>query len=531
MLTYLQLVTAFTVVFLTTIATFVERFALWKARNDTKYSPFEQYKAKTSLTSAIKMVVPSRIFHWTSLALIATWTWYYFSSQAVSKEYSFQLSAPHHNSRVFFQSTEAPSVFADLSTLTDADVSAANSLYDIKFESHLIQASDMYGGAVIPLMSQMTDSGFVAPEKEDGWWSVPTSSWTAKKASTSVVFSSAAGLPVYWANGDQAGPMWIGSYSMNASYIFANCSDAVERPVADFPEGVIETVMTSFNISSELTNGFARFDVWNRVSNSSIHSSCLLETHYVEMQANCDAKACAVYKIRPTHGKAFPSPSTPFIDTDFADEFFDELLLSDGIPDTQVLVDGQAYFECGMLYTSGYWTALDGSKNIGPSLSKRITQMINTYMSAAQPQDSILELTPEFMLGLINGTIHNTTWPTGPAHGAMYSPGYHLAMPWVIFDLITCTILLLLAIASFWMRLRTQTPEVFRYRSSISMGKPDNHLPAGANAAAERIRGLRGFKLKGAGAGRNGNSEPVGAAVTDDASIPVPPKTWSAVAQ
>jgi hypothetical protein len=481
-------------VFLTTLATFVERYSLWKAQNETKFNTFEQYQANPSLANKLKMIIPLRALHWTSFALVFAWGWYYLCAQAITREYTFELSAPHHHSRIFFQSTEAASIYQDTTTLTESAIASANAQFDSKFDSNTIQASDLYGGAIIPLMNQTADSGFSEPD-EGGWRTIPTSYWAMKSAAASVVFSSSTGLPVYWANEDQAGPPWVGTYNINASYIFANCSDIAEEDVTSFPSEVLPTIMTSYNISSDLENGFAMMDVWNRVSNSSAVSQCYLSTHYVELQSSCDNKACAVQRMRPTPGKAFPSPSTPFTTTEFAAEFFDELMLSDGIPAAQTLIDGVAEFKSGLTYSGGSWTALDGGTNLGESLSKSITQLINTYMAATQPQDSILDLDPDFMVGLINGTIHNTTWPTGPAFGAMYKPGYSLAMPWALVDLITCTILLLAAIASFWLRLRTESPDVFRYRSSISVGKTEIVSPQGAHGPG-RARALRGSKVK-----------------------------------
>jgi hypothetical protein len=500
----------FTVIFMTTIATLVKRFALWKAQKGAKVTDLEQYQASTSLPSTLKMIFLLRAFHWMSILLVFTWSWYYLGSQAVSREYTFKVSPSYHDSRVFFQTTEAPSSFQSSTGLISSDIATINSIYNVNYGNLRVGASDLYGAAVIPMINQTSDSGFGAFEK-GGWRAIPTSSSASSKAGTALVFSSYAGVPTYWASEQSAGPGWIGTYRMNASYLFANCSDPVIHAISEFPAGVLPTLPTSFNISNETTNGFNTFDVWNRISNSSIHSSCLLETHYVELQSSCDAKACAFQKIRPTKGKAFPSPSTPFSNLTVAQRFFSELMLSDGIPSNQSTTGPNIFFSSGLTYSSEKWDGAYASQSMAQSLSTGTTQMINTYMAASQPQYSLYGLDFDFMVGLVNGTIHNATWPTGPAHGAMYNPAYVLSIPWIVIDLITCTILLFAAIASFWLRTRTEAPDIFGYVSTMYT---EMQLPQGSNtmSGVERARAMKGVRVKIADLGGEGSSTRVGLA-------------------
>jgi hypothetical protein len=502
------LVTLFTIIFVTIIATLVKRYALWKAQLGAKVADLEQYQASTSLPSTLKMIVLLRAFHWMSLLLVFTWSWYYLGSQAVSREYVFQVSSSYYNTRIFYQSTETPSIFQNLSSLTSPDVITANSIYNVNYNSATgTGASDIYGSAVIPMINQPSDSGFGAPGK-GGWRSVPSSHSAQKKADTDVVYSSYIGVPIYGANSQWAGPGWIGNYRINASYIYANCSKLDVHPAENFPSGAIPTLPTAFNITNQTRDGYTILDVWNRASNSSIHSSCLLETHWVELQSSCDAVYCQVEKIRPTPGREIPSPSTPFTNLSVGQRFFEELVLAGGVPAPETVTDGVIYLNSGLEYSEGTWSNWYDSQSTAQSLSTGISQMFNTYLAASQPQDAYWYLEYEYMAQLVSGKVQNVTWPTGPIHGALYNPTYVLSIPWIVVDLVTCMILLGGALASFWLRTRTTAPDCFGYVSSMSMDHPDIHMPQGAStmSGVERARAMKGVKVKIAALGADGRS-------------------------
>jgi len=155
---------------MTTIATLVKRFALWKAQNGAKVADLEQCNASTSLPSTIKMIFYLRAFNWISLVLVFTWSWYYLGSQAVSREYTFRVSSSYKNTRIFIENTQAPSAFQNMTSLTDEHACNINSVYSINFGgSGQYFGFDLYGAAVIPMMNQTAASGLGKPEKNGGW--------------------------------------------------------------------------------------------------------------------------------------------------------------------------------------------------------------------------------------------------------------------------------------------------------------------------------------------------------------------------
>jgi hypothetical protein len=487
------------VIFMTTIATLVKRFALWKAQRGARVADLEQYQASISLPSTIKMIVLLRAFNLMSIVLVFTWSWYYLGSQAVSREYAYQLSGSYKDTRVFFQSTQSQSTFEKpAANLTSNVLTTINSIYNVATTSSALDAFDATGSAIIPLMNQTSDSPLGSPEKKGGWQAVDGKSMDS---STGLVYSSFTGTPIYWATVDFVTTRFMGSYQINTSYIYANCSVPVEHPLSDFPAGVLSTLQTTFNVTNATSREVPQIDVWERVSNSSIHSTCLLQTHYVEVQANCDSTACAVSKMRPTKGKAFPSAAPLFGDRDVTQRFFTELLLSNGVPvnDSATWTSFDSGW-VGLNYDNGNWDATWASETMAQSLSTGLTQMINAYMSASQEQFAYLGLLDNvaFMVGLVNGTVHNATWPTGPAHGTFYSPSYALSIPWIVVDLITCTILLFAALASFWLRTRTTAPDVFGYVSSMTMDHSEMNLPQDAHnmSGVERSRAMGKIKVK-----------------------------------
>ena len=71
-----QLVTAFTIVFVTIVSTLVRRYALWKAQRGAYVSELEQLQGSISLPSTLKLIWSLRAFTTTSAALIGIWSFY-----------------------------------------------------------------------------------------------------------------------------------------------------------------------------------------------------------------------------------------------------------------------------------------------------------------------------------------------------------------------------------------------------------------------------------------------------------------------
>ena len=71
-----QLVTAFTIVFVTIISTLVRRYALYKAQRGAYVAELEQLQGSISLPSTLKLIWSLRAFSTTSVALVGIWSFY-----------------------------------------------------------------------------------------------------------------------------------------------------------------------------------------------------------------------------------------------------------------------------------------------------------------------------------------------------------------------------------------------------------------------------------------------------------------------
>jgi len=91
-----QMVTAFTIIFVTIISTLVRRYALWKAQEGAYVSELEQLQGSISLPSTFKLIISLRAFTLTSAALVSVWSFYYLGSQASKREFQKVSSASFH---------------------------------------------------------------------------------------------------------------------------------------------------------------------------------------------------------------------------------------------------------------------------------------------------------------------------------------------------------------------------------------------------------------------------------------------------
>jgi hypothetical protein len=449
------------------------------------------------------MIFLLRAFSWTSLGLVLLWSWYYLGSQSVSREYQWTTTlSGAHKSRVIFQNPEAPSIFQNASAdLTTVRLDSINSQFSTSFSFRGIgQVSDKYdinGNAILPLMNQSTGAGSPVGQPDKHHWQTIS----AEADKDTVMFSSLSGTPVYGFSTQLGMSRWIGSYEMATSYIYSDCATPIFHDVKDFPSGLSSAWGTSFNMSSKTApDGGPILDVWQRWTNQSIHAACQLRTYHIEVQATCDTAACVVRAIRPSQSTAFDTPANAFNDKGFSQRFFDELLVSTGIPanlNETTLVQELT----GVGYAYGQWydsSAYPSSTSLGLAFSIGMTQLINTYMSASQPQFDIYGLDNVDLLSLVKGNKTDPAWPTAKAKGSLYYPRYVLSWPWLTLDLITCGILFIAAIGSLWLRLRTDAPDIFGYVSSMTLNNPLLHVPDSGNtlSGVERARALRGVKVK-----------------------------------
>jgi hypothetical protein len=482
---------------MTTVATLVKRYALWKAQEGATIAELEQYQASISLPSTIKMIVLLRVFSFASFALVFIWSWYYLGSQAVSREYTFQESARKTHTNLIFPNAEVPSQLQNASSLQSVDWSDINSLFNSAYDNSggtnsktSVGGTDIGGNAVLPILDP-TFSG------HKQWC---TTSNYGFGGTCMLSYASYIGVPVFSRGASWGSSAWVGDFQLSTSYIYANCSNPTIGNATDFPPGANPLLKTSFNATNQTSNGYAQVQVYNRVSNSSIHTTCNLERHYVDAQALCDTSACIFNQARRTPGKP-TAPATQFLDFAFSKLFFENLLVTNGVPNSEEDVSNVE--TPGFYYENGAWAG--GMPNVtladmALEFSVDMSMFINTYMAASQQ---------EFYYGpTVNSSADaleyfkksplNVIYPLATAKGATYDPQYVLSIPWITIDIITCSILFAAAAASLWLRINTVAPDIFGYVSSMTRDNPHMNLPDGGStmSGSERARALKNLKVK-----------------------------------
>ena len=82
--------------------------------------------------------------------------------------------------------------------------------------------------------------------------------------------------------------------------------------------------------------------------------------------------------------------------------------------------------------------------------------------------------------------------------GAPYVKKYRIYWQWLSLDIISCTILLVAAIFSYWLRIKTLAPDIFGYVSSLTRDNENLALPTHGSALSgiERAQKLKNLKVK-----------------------------------
>jgi hypothetical protein len=495
----------FTIIFGTVIATFVKRYALYKAQEGAKIIELEQFQASITLPSTLKTVYSLRSWTWTSAALVFVWSWYYLGSQAMQREYIFQQSASAQHVNLVFRSAKAPSYFQPSDGLASASynkLTTINAISTIALQISGLPAGsyvDNFGAPLLPLLNQSNQAPLGTPD-ENGWQTVPTGSFWP---------TSYLGIPTYFvSNISGVSSHFIGKISdLSTSYIYPDCADSTAGNASDFPAGLLPTISTSMNMSSSNSSeGFPVMDLWLRSANSSFHSKCVLRRYQVQLQGKCDAIACSFGKVRPNHNAdiAFDSPATEFFDKEFASSFFSELLISAGVPASFDDMPPMG-FTLGITYdnSSDTWSSSNGFSETaavpGQVISAGLTAVLNTYMRASQvPGGIAFEDTVDEVYEVAAGTSTDPTWSRASAKGAAYSPQYVLSVPWLVIDFISCAVLLVAAFWSTRLRQKTVAPDVFGYVSSMTRDNPHIPLPEGGTtlSGVERTRAMRNVRVK-----------------------------------
>lgn len=274
-----QLVTLFTIVFITIMSTFVKRYALWKAQYGACISDLEQLQGSVSLPSTLKLIWSLRSFGVKSMILALVWSFYYLGSQAVKLEYRLSPSANHHNGNAAVQKPDAPSYFSpDLESLFEK---SGYSSHDFKSGSYLDRLNTQFGAMLLEDQDDQdenlhgkqpnpgTRNGPLIPDYYAALSSIEQNSlmdeywhklggWidVSKQSSGAYVSMTGQALwldPTSFSDGplDADYPTtasFLGTYTLyNISYLNVSCSNPVVHPVWAFPNGTISNSSFIFN--------------------------------------------------------------------------------------------------------------------------------------------------------------------------------------------------------------------------------------------------------------------------------------------
>lgn len=507
--------------FITIITTAVRRLVLWKAQNGAYLVELEQLQASISLPSTMKAALSLRAFRIRTAVLLLIWSFYYIGSQASKREFGLTDSAPYHILSAAYTSPNAPSEFAG--NLSDLDIGGRNQymiMYLLSTGVSEDQGYDGSGSVLVPslevaldpygssteLQSSVDDTTPAKPDAH-GWVDVSRSSnnvWTSYVGLQLYVYDDRYGAVLSGYENERV----MGDFEFATSYTTLNCSHPVLQKYEAFPDGTLSGLYTSLNMSSHTmdTNGSDEVDGvtnlelwyrWNytdyysRISyQGSWRSLCGIETSHVEVKVHCGMNGCSARSMRFSKDYNLLKRETPFKNADFASAFLSNLLLSTGAPDDPNGSDSLVEANIAAVFAYDQTTA--SWQDIGSTMRKIslfLERLINTYYALSQPENIHLSLQENQE----DPTVALTT-----LHGAIYDPQYRISVPWIIADFISCAILLVAALASFWLRRRTLAPDIFGYVSSSTRDNPYLDLPEGGSTLSglDRARLLKNVKIK-----------------------------------
>jgi hypothetical protein len=304
------------------------------------------------------------------------------------------------------------------------------------------------------------------------------------------------------------------------------------RTAADYPNRILADSRMTINMTSPTTSETvdvdsppATFEMWIRANATSktLSSSCEARTVFLEMQIHYPGTFCAARKVRFTRGDDFPVNRSPFDDHKFGSTFFNELLISNGVPSGDFSAESSWFSKIEGLIQTGFkdyinvlylppdLVELPASDNTYESfkLSTCMTRLINTYYRASLLHQLNIQTN---IYDIISGQTSSTNWAIALFHGALYDPHYHLSIPWIALNIMACIVLLLSAVRALRYRKRTIAPDIFGYVSSLTQNNPYLDLPDGGSTLLgfERSRLMKHVKIKIADVSADGNVGRVG---------------------
>lgn len=552
-----QVVTAFTIIFVTIMTTVTRRYALYQAQQGAYITDLEQLQASISLPSTIKMVFSLRKFTKFSASLVFLWCFYYLGSQASKREYAYAASHTYRPMLGLYPATRMDDFLNDFEYYSEQ--------MNRDFLTYLTTYDDL---GKLPTYGIDKDSNTLLPNPSRPPYYLLNQNGTVNVTKPVKIHPSQAsyltdfGRPLYYQesytytdndNKTTTYNYWddgrlMGDYTLYTSYIKFDCWSLDIFAADQFPMGLQGPRLLSINITS-LVNSTQnasnhspqRIELWRRwdsdtnmtdyygntitapniggANGGAIRTMCDIFEPRIKADVHCTETACLVTKMSSQAVSPNSLETTIFSNVTFANIFFNSMLSSEVAPKAKDLANaGQiaSYFAVSDdVIVNASTNSLDPEtkQETLDSQTSILEMMINTYLNLGERQVQPFEA--------------NVTDPAGFEQvrfiGAPWEPHYAVFWQWIAIDYVSGLLLLAAAFASFWLRRRTLIPDIFGFVSSLTRDNPHFPvLPASSTLdGITRTRAMRNVRVRiGDIGGPNGEVGRIGF-VPVNANIPI----------
>lgn len=526
-----QLITLFTVVFVTIISTLLRRYALYKAQRGSYVSELEQLQGSISAVSTLRLIWSLRAFTSTSAALVVVWTFYYLGSQANKRELT---PVNSDNIQVMAIGLRGPNYPSWFYVVPGSNYQSRIALQqtDTSFTTAVVQYHSLFvkrgvgfnGNVIIPDINTILDSkpnSHYDPQLlgHSGWLSV----WNQTENYDREWYTSFVGQQAYIYNTSSSDvtrllSQTLGSYQYPASYFNIRCDTPTQHEYEDFVAGPQDSARVSFNMtpssSTAATDVFGNtirsFDYWIRWNaamdessylhdNGSVHMTCGISTTLVDVRVNCVETGCSLVAMRYKDAKpreAVMNYSTAFDNDDFAAAFFDQFARQSATIEAAQTV--AALFSRASLFN----TTLNDTEreSVLTTINPSLRNLINTYYTLSQSVVDVSARIQSLSWDPMTGLDPTLTWVNTTMYGAELNPHYAISWLWIGIDFASGILLLIAAVLSIWLRLHTLVPDIFGYVSSLTRDNVylKDILPESGSSltGTERSRIMKNVKVR-----------------------------------
>lgn len=516
--------TAFTIIFVTIMTTVTRRYALYKAQKGAYIADIEQLQASISLPSTIKMVFSLQRFTKVSVILVGLWSFYYTGSQASKREYALAVSNGTHQiiaayprtDAAFFidpnsdtwlggSSSDLASIFkrwgGDKQKTTGADDDGNILLPDPNFDYSLYANGTVNNTHVVKIIPSVTT--YLTPPIGRPLYIEERDVFTSTNGTTEPYS--------YWSS-----PRMVGDYQLHTSYTKFHCVSVDVLSADQFPNGLLDVMSMSINMTvsdAPLTQAAKQVQFFLRwSSNDTVYDdnydlvpapringsdggmfriTCDVLEPRIIANVHCGESACLITSM------SFPVidnetlRETAFSNLSFAEPFFSNLLLADGVPQSRSL-------------------STEGTVRGYLSLDYYIGSIVNGSLNATNAEDALriasvgLDTVVNSYINLILRAGVSSSYDLMPGFdtltilGAPWEPHYRIFWEWIAIDYVAGGCLLAAAIFSFWLRKNTLAPDIFGFVSSLTRDNPHFPVPVGGSTldGISRTRAFRNVKVK-----------------------------------